>query len=446
MAVEILAFFCLLALYAPWFVLIAVYLQRPAFLWLYGRLAGLAVIAWAVAYRLQHRLGRAAERERRRTTQILTVAGLFMAALCIMAPEIRAVSSPFYLAIYLFAGFWAWICGSGKAVELHTSHQLQKQLLSGTLSYAACFLLASFLDISPQFDLQVLPFLIFWLPAAMVVTGILRVSELQDTENTAHLRSWLRPLFAISAACLLGAIFFGFLGPPALRVILIPLKYLWQAVRYLLFVVSYAAAYVLSYFLAWLSGFFVNRAFKYDLPELPEFTEHEVAENQKAFLSPELLRLLQWAVLIFAVLVLLRVAYHYLLQRRRLAADKREGAEKESFFSQQALMDWGRRQLQNVASKFRQRADALALRRRDRTAVEIYHTLLALAARRGIVRPPATTAHAFQPNLQQACPDCWQEADNIFHAFVRELYAEEKTEAKELDMLRENLAAIKKNM
>ncbi|NLM45986.1 MAG: DUF4129 domain-containing protein [Firmicutes bacterium] len=446
LTVEVLAFCSYFALYAPWFVLIALYFKKPSFLWLYGRLAGLAVIAWAVAYMLQHRLDRAKGGEHRRTTLSLTVAGLCLAALCVMAPETRAVSSYFYLVMYLFAGVLAWVCGISKAMEPPTNYQLQKQLLAGTLSYAVCFLLASRLAIAPRFNLQVLPVLIFWLPVTMVVTGILRVYELQEAEDDEHLKNWLRPLVTISAACLLGAVCFGLLGPPALRIIHILLKYLWQAVSFLLLIAGCGAAYILYYLFLLLSGLLGNKSFEFNPPSLPELIGQEAMENRKAFFSPAFLQILQWVVLVFAVLLAAWTAYRYLLRLRRFRAAKREREARESFFSQQALRNWSRRQLQGLADSLRERVGALALRRRDRTAVDIYHTMLLLAARRGIVRPPATTAHAFQPSLRQACPGCRQEADNIFHAFVRELYAEEVTGAEEMELLRENLAAIKKNL
>ncbi|HHX74689.1 MAG TPA: DUF4129 domain-containing protein [Firmicutes bacterium] len=444
LGVEVLALCCYLSLYAPWFVLMAVHFKQPSFFWLYGRLAGLVLIAWAASYRLHQRLISAEEGARRQAILALTVAGLFFAALCVMLPEVRTVPSPFYLVIYLFAGFFAWICGVRIAGELHTNYRMQKQLVAGTLGYAACFALAYFLDIAPQFYLQVMPFLFFWLPVAVIVTGVLRVYELQGTEGTAHVKNWLRPLVTICAACLLGAVIFGFLGLPVFQIVLIPLKYIWQAVRFLLLVASYGVGYAFAYIIPLLARLLADRDFKIDPPQPPEFTEQEIMESRKTLLSPELWQIIQWIVLVLAVILVVRVAYYYLLQRRRSAAAKGEKEEKESFSSRQALRDWGRRQLQNLADSLKRRADALAPRRRDRTAVEIYHALLGLAARRGIVRPPATTAHAFQPNLQQACPDCRQETDNIFHAFVRELYAEEQAGAKEIDLLREHLAAIKK--
>ncbi|NLP38027.1 MAG: hypothetical protein GX357_10270 [Firmicutes bacterium] len=441
--VEALAFLSYLALFGPWFVLVGFYAKASPFLWEYGKFALLALICWGLTHYLKPPQGSAASIMSGKRAILLIVAGLVLVITLFIIPMLGGKFSFAALVGYLVVGGFAWIMGAKKAFDLHTNYDLQKQLLFGTLAFAVLFFFANRAGIMNQVFRYTLPFVLFWLTATALVMGILRLFELQGGADLKRIKKWLRSYLFIIAGCLAIALFAGVIAPWLFQYVKIPLLYLWRLLSSLIIYFAMALGYVVQYAINWFMAKFTESNFRIEPPEMPSFEQNEVVND----FSPTTLNLLtglQWVLLILVAFIIIRFLYLYLTQSQRTVRKRQQVETRESFSSADALRDWGRRQLKRIAMTLKQKAEVLNVFKKENSAVDIYHALLETAARKGTVRLPAQTAHKFQDKLLACFAPKEKETNHIFAAFVEELYAEQKVDAKKIELLRTDLANLKR--
>lgn len=441
--VETLAFLGYLALFGPWFVFIGFYTKASPFLWEYGKFVLLALVCWGMTHYLKPPHGSAASMMSGKKAVLLIATGLVLVIILFIVPMLGSNFSFAAMVGYLVVGGFAWIIGMRKAIELHTNYDLQKQLLLGTLAFAAIFFFASQAGLVDKIYGYTLPFVLFWLTATALVMGTLRLFELQGGADLKRNKKWLRSYLFIIAGCLAIALFAGVIAPWLFLYVKIPLLYLWRLLSSLIIYFAMALGYVVQYAINWFMAKFTESNFRIEPPEMPSFEQNEVV-NDFSPITLNLLTGLQWLLLLLAAFILVRFLYLYLTQSQRTVRKRQQVEVKETFSSADAFRDWGRRQLKRIALTLKQRAEALNVFTKEKSAVDIYHELLEAAAAKGTVRPPAVTAHKFQPKLLACFAAKEKETDRIFTAFVEELYAEQKADAKKVELLRMDLVNIKR--
>lgn len=442
--VELLSFCSFLSLFAPLFILAGLYVKDSPFLNLYWKYVMLAAVPWLAAHLARIHDQSLPEKRRRFTAILLLAFGLAMVLAVLVVPAVKSGAAFYVMALYLISGLLTWMLGIGKAMYLQTNYDTQRQLLVGIIGFAFLFFLANHTGIGSAFYRLSLPFIVFWLPSAAVVLGILRMLELQDEEDLAKIKNWLSKYLTIIAGCLLLALLAGGVMPWVFHYLKIPLSYIWLAVKNILIFFAAVLAYLVQYAVALLARVVTNMEIELKIPEPPDFSQEEQLVSDISPLGRDVLLFLQWALLALAVFLLLRFLYRFLMQNYRTRQKSRQAGVRESYSSADALRNWGRRQLKRMAMSLKQRVDAVNIFKKEENAVEVYHSLLAAAVKRGAARPVGQTAHKFQDRILAVFPHHKKEANNIFYSFVEELYAGRITPPEKLNSLRMELSRVKK--
>jgi len=431
---------CHTSVFGPWFVFIRAYSGIPGITHLYWQLAVVLGCAFVLARTCGPIAQKIHQRGRHAAALALGAAGILFTGAVVVLPALRSGSA---LAGYwpgLFvAGMAAWLRGIDLGSAPEDNLEMQRHLVIGTATTALSLFLIGRLA---QRDLvlpQALPFVLFWLIAATVATALTRLTELagkDQGESPELARFWPPLLVGVAFACLITALLLSAVAPVLVHFLQHPARLLFRAFEFCLMLVAYALGFIVQWGI-WLVKLLLRRQEGADLPyaEIPDasefFQDHELRQ-----IPPAAAEVAKWAGVVAVALLVIVVAANYLLRiwwkEQRNSPDE----TRESYASLRALGAWTKTQLTGLGRSLRSAVARLSRmygQQMPKTATQVYHLLLGVAAGKGIYRPAAVTPHRFQPQLKTGFPGNEQWLDRILDAFAFEYYGEQPLSPEEMD-------------
>lgn len=435
---DVLSVACYAGLFAPWFVLAGAFTDRAEPVRLFWRLVVLLFLARALAGASRLYLERET-RLRKAVAVALGIFGIILSWAVVAVPASRTEGAgtvgvsgaAWILPVWFVAGLLAWVKGTNFGARPPDNTYMHRQLAFGSVSIALCFVFAARLDVYDRVFPASLPFILFWSIGAIVATALMRLAELSrkgGSESGEVTRFWPYLLILTAAGCLAFAILFSVISPVVLHLLQVPARLLLRVAGFCLAIIAFFLGMIVQG-IAWLWELIMARRTG-KAPEMPKMAGFEKFSEEQVLrpLPVAVGEAAKWLVIVAAALAAVALVVYYLLRvwakDRELSPDE----SRESFASIDALAAWAASRWREVLEAAGRGAGrfiaARARHARPRTATEIYHAVLDVAAGKGQPRPVPVTPYRFQPVLVACFPGTATALDEILLAFSAEYYGE----------------------
>lgn len=443
---DLFAGICLIALFAPWFLLgkrvFAISLTTPVYIrFLLILFIARAISSWGDeyikrpgSYLYSHLI----------ITLGTALSLLLLILSLIVLPLLYTTGLESTWPLHLVLALFSWLFGIYWGKNPFHNEAMQRQLIFGALSQALCLFIASRLNLLESLLEDSLPLLLFWFIGVIITTVLTHLlhTEREEKKESILTKYWPPLLAGLSLITLTIAILLSITSSYLLAILQTPARLLYGLLEYGILAIAYILGFVAQgvfYVLQWIIG---EREVEFEPPPPLEpgflFPQEEAVE--RVSVSGDTL---WWMVLVLLLLLTIGITLYYLLRERQGRREKEEEEIRESYASLGVFKDWALLKLKELQRSIEdQRKKFSSLRSTYHSAVEIYHALLKRTEEKGEKRPESMTAHVFQKEVERVFPGHKKEAQRILWAFSKEIYRGDVVERERLLSLREDLKRI----